>query len=220
MPIAEPSSACHRDEAPRRDPRKNLLLTATLVAGGVSRAVRVRNLSASGALVEAANLPTTGACATLQRGSLHRECVLMWQAKGRGGLKFAEPIDLSEWIPGTRGDGQMEVDRAIAEARAGTAAIAPPSTACDGSGEIEPGLLRRIAEELAFVSRRLEALGDDLTNDTHVVMRHATSLQELDISMQILGHVARLLVADRPNEVVKVIGMTDLRRRLQRNSLI
>ena len=220
MPIAKPSSACPRDEAPRRDPRKNLFLTATLVTGGVSRAVRVRNLSASGALVEAANLPATGAAATLQRGSLHCECVFVWQAGGRGGLKFADPIDLSEWIPGRSGDGQMQVDRAIAKARAGTATIAPPSTVRDGGGEIEPGLLRCIADELAFVSRRLEALGDDLTNDTHVVMRHATSLQELDISTQILGHLSRLLVADCPDEVVATIGMTDLRRRLQRNAPI
>ena len=220
MPIAEPSSACHRDQVPRRDPRKNLFLTATLVAGGVSRAVRVRNLSASGALVEAATLPATGAAATLQRGSLHCECVLVWRAQGRGGLKFVDPIDLSKWIPGTWSDGQMQVDRAIAEARAGTIAPAPVPTVGDANVEIESGLLRRIADELAFVSRRLEALGDDLTNDTHVVMRHATSLQELDISMQILGHIARLLVADRPDELVKAIGMTDLRRRLQRNAPI
>lgn len=220
MPDAVPSSVHNRDEAAYRAPRKNLFLTATLAADGVSRAVRVRNLSASGALVEAATLPATGGAATLQRGSLHAECVLVWQAEGRGGLKFADPIDLTEWIPGAWGDGQMQVDRAIAEARGGHAAIVPPATASDACAEIEPGLLRRTADELAFVSRRLEALGDDLTNDTHVVMRHAASLQELDISMQILGHLARLLVADRPEEMVKAIGMTDLRRRLQRNSPI
>ena len=220
MPNAVPSSAHNRDEAAYRAPRKTLFLTATLVADGVSCAVRVRNLSASGALVEAATLPATGGAATLQRGSLHAECVLVWQAEGRGGLKFADPIDLADWMPGAAGDGQMQVDRAIAETRGANAATAPPTTVRDASAEIEPGLLRRTAEELAFVSRRLEALGDDLTNDTHVVMRHGASLQELDISMQILGHIARLLVADRPDEVVATIGMTDLRRRLQRNAPI
>ena len=79
-------------------------------------------------------------------------------------------------------------------------------------------MLRRAADELAFVSRRLEALGSDLTDDIHVVMRHTTSLQELDISMQILGHLAVVLVAKRPADAVDAIGMTDLRRRLQRKS--
>ena len=220
MPSAEPISACDRDGTPRRDPRKNLFLTASLVAGGVSRAVRVRNLSASGALIEAAGLPATGGAASLQRGSLNVECVLVWRAEGRGGVQFAEPIDLAEWIPGAGGDGQMQVDRAIAHTRA-RGPVADAATADgDAMAAIDPGLRRRTADELAFVSRRLEALGDDLTNDTHVVMRHAASLQELDISIQILGHIARLLTADRPDEVVKTIGMTDLRRRLQRHSPI
>ena len=216
MSSAVPSSPCHRDGAPRRDPRKNLFLTATLVAGGVSRAVRVRNLSASGALVEGATLPPAGGTAILQRGSLHAECALVWRAEGRGGLKFADPIDLADWIPGAAGNGQVEVDRAIAETRAG----GPKAETSAVSAEIEPGLIRRTADELAFVSRRLEALGDALTCDPHVVMRHATSLQELDIAMQVLRHIARMLVADRPEEVVAAIGMTDLRRRLQRNAPI
>jgi hypothetical protein len=216
-----PSADLLPDRSPRQEPRKNLFLTATLVTGGVNRAVRVRNLSATGALVEATGLSAIGGTASLQRGSLNVECVLVWQADGRGGLRFANPIDLAEWIPGARAGGQMQVDRAIAAARADLAAIVPPAVDDGGaSDEIASRLMLRTAEELAFVSRRLEALGNDLTNDTHVVMRHGASLQELDISMQILGHIARLLAADRPEEMVKSIGMTDLRRRLQRNSSI
>ena len=220
MPNVVPSSACDRDEAVYRSPRKNLFLTATLAADGIGRAVRVRNLSASGALVEAATLPPAGSPATLQRGSLIAHGMIVWRAEGRGGLQFADPIDLTEWIPGAAGDGQMQVDCAIAESRGACAVADAPMAGGDAMAAIDPGLRRRTADELAFVSRRLEALGDSLTNDAHVVMRHAASLQELDISMQILGHIARLLVADRPGEVVKAIGMTDLRRRLQRNSPI
>ena len=213
IPVAD------RDESGRRYPRKNLFLMATLVVGGANCAVRVRNLSASGAQIEAAKLPPSGGAVILQRGSLQAECDLVWVADGRGGLKFATPIDLADWIPGASAQDQMQVDRAIADAAATRGPVAEgPVVVRDAIAEIDPGLLRRTADELAFVARRLEALGDSLTNDAHVVMRHATSLQELDISMQILGHIARLLVAERPDEVVKAIGMTDLRRRLQRNS--
>lgn len=220
MSDAAPLPAADREEAARLYPRKNLFLMATLVVGGANRAVRVRNLSASGALVEAARLPPSGGRAILQRGGLHAECELVWQADGRGGLKFATPIDLADWIPGASAQNQMQVDRAIADAAATRGADPSSSAAPDPLAEIDPGLLRRTADELAFVSRRLEALGSNLANDPHVVMRHATSLQELVLSMQILGHISRLLVADRPEEVVNAIAMTDLRRRLQRGTPI
>ena len=207
MSIVAPASAPRPEGPPARAPRRNLFLTATLAVGGVGRAVRVRNLSASGALVEGAKLPATGVAAILQRGGISAECVIVWQVGGRGGLRFASPIVLSDWVPGASGEGHAQVDR--------PATAAPRA---DASPDIEPGLLRRTADELAFVSRRLQALGSDLTNDVHVVMRHATSLQELDISMQILGHLVTMLSADRPSDAVDSIGMTDLRRRLQRKA--
>lgn len=209
MPHVVPVPASSPQVTPARAPRKNLFLTATLAVGGVGRAVRVRNLSASGALVEGAKLPATGVAAILQRGDVTADCAIVWQVGGRGGLHFTTPIELSDWVPGASADRQGSVDR--------PAAAAPMP---DPSPDIEPGLLRRTADELAFVSRRLDALGSDLTNDVHVVMRHATSLQELDISMQILGHLATMLSADRPADAVAAIGMTDLRRRLQRNATL
>lgn len=215
-----PTSASDRDEAGRLAPRKNLFLMAMLMVGGANRAVRVRNLSASGALIEGLNLPPTGGSAILQRGSVHAECVLVWQADGHAGLRFANPITLRDWVPGASGDGQMRVDRTIAQTRATTATSSSPESAPGSFADIEPGLLGRTADELAFVSRRLEALGSDLASDPQVAMRHPASLQELDISMQILGHISSMLVAERPEELVKSIGMTELRRRLQRNSPI
>ena len=210
MPTAVPAPAAHPEASPRA-PRKNLFLTATLVVGGIGRAVRVRNLSASGALVEGTKLPVTGDATILQRGSLSADCTIVWQVGGRGGLRFIGPIDLADWVPGWTAEAPAKPDH--------SAAVVPAREPA-ASSAIDPGLLRRAADELAFVSRRLDVLGSDLTNDVHVVMRHATSLQELDSSMQILGHLAAVLAAERPADVVDAIAMTDLRRRLQRNSLL
>ena len=80
-------------------------------------------------------------------------------------------------------------------------------------------LPQRLAEELAYVGRLLESLGDDLCNEPLVVARHAEKLQNLDIASQILGHVAALLVTDQPAQAVKEIGMTSLRKRLLRVAL-
>lgn len=217
MPTHLPVRSSNRDVGPRRDSRKNMFLTAILAADGVCRPVRVRNLSKSGALIQAAILPGTGVTATLRRGGLQAECLLVWQADGRAGLNFFAPINLEDWFPGEWVDGE---GGDVAPDDEPEHLPPPVADLVAGRPEVEPGLLRRAAAELAFVSRRLEAVDDDLTRDHYVVVRHAASLQELGITMQIVAQLADLLVAERPDEVVRKIGMTDLRRRLQRNSPI
>ena len=73
--------------------------------------------------------------------------------------------------------------------------------------------------ELAFATRKLEALASDLADDPAVVIRHAAQLQDLDITTQVLGHLTRLLGSEQPESLLAAIGMEDLRRRLERVSL-
>ena len=54
----------------RTDRRSNVFLTATLVMASGSVAVRVRNISARGALIDGAALPPEGTAIELRRGSL------------------------------------------------------------------------------------------------------------------------------------------------------
>ena len=74
----------------------------------------------------------------------------------------------------------------------------------------------RLAEELEYARRMLEAMGDTLSNDSAVVMRHMVSLQSIDIISQLLGHVAAVTRSSDPIGAVQRIGMCELKARLTR----
>ena len=80
----------------------------------------------------------------------------------------------------------------------------------------EDALNVRLGEELDYVRRMLEALGDQLSGDPILIRRHAVALQSLDIVGQILGHVRNIVRSSDPHAAVEDIGMGDLRARLMR----
>ena len=78
-------------------------------------------------------------------------------------------------------------------------------------------LLRlRLAEELEYARRMIENLGDTLSADPHLVMRHMVALQSVDVAAQILGHIAKVIRSSDPEGAVDLIGMTELQGRLKR----
>ena len=80
-------------------------------------------------------------------------------------------------------------------------------------------LSQRLAEELEFARRMLDTMGDELSADAAVVMRHSVALQSVDIIGQMLGHIANVVRSSDPKETVNRIGMGDLKSRLTRKSL-
>jgi len=211
----------------RASPRTNLLLSATVEAGGLVIPVRIRNLSETGALIEGGGLPDAGMPLLLKRGDLQINAMVAWAAGGRRGVKFDGPTPVNEWTGGkpkpldcTGLRDQRRVDAIQAEARAdpltGRAQRAPepPPPAAT-----YPNLEASLADELGYVQRLLEDLGDTLIADLFLVQRHGQSLQSLDLVNQILGHVAAILRADDKGPVVEAIGMEDLRARLKRKPI-
>lgn len=206
---------------PRSAARTHLFLSATLRFGTVSAAIRLRDLSASGARIEGPRLPAVGVVAQISRGALSASGTTIW-SDGKGcGVRFDAPLRLDEWMPALASRDQLAVDAMVDQVKSGDADIVPFQPARQPSSPAAPGnpLTRQLAEELAYVGRLLESLGDDLCNEPLVVMRHSEKLQNFDIAAQILGHVAALLVAERPDQALDAIGMTALRDRLQRTSL-
>ena len=78
----------------------------------------------------------------------------------------------------------------------------------------------RLAEELEFARRMLTAMGDKLAGDPGVVVRHGTTLQSIDIVGQTLGHIADVVRCSTPEDAVDRIGMSELKGRLQRRSIL
>ena len=203
------------NEASQRDAaRVNIYLAAQLVSEHAHIQVTIRNLSSTGAQIQSRIALGEDTVVTLARGSLRAHGTLVWREGRLGGIEFVNPINLAIWVPGSSNPGQSDVDRVIAESR-GHVASAPLTT--EPSAQPTTGLAGRIAEELAFVSRKLDALGSDLADDPIVCVRHVKRLQDLDVSTQVLGHLVRLLNSSRPDEVLQTIGMEDLRRRLERS---
>lgn len=77
----------------------------------------------------------------------------------------------------------------------------------------------RLAEELEFARRMLDTMGDELSADAAVVMRHSVQLQSVDIIGQMLGHIANVVRSSDPPETVNRIGMCELKSRLTRKAL-
>lgn len=199
--------------------RKNLFLSAMLEDDGLRTLVTVRNMSSSGAQIETRDTLVAGTSPTLVRGNLRAPGRVAWVNGSRAGFQFESEVDLVAWVPGVVRCPQSSVDRMIVEARA---AITDDRAACslEFTQETSSEILRaRISEELAFSARKLQALGSDLADEPAVVARHAAVLQELDITTQILGHLAGLLASEDPRALLQGIGMADLRRRLERVSL-
>lgn len=201
-------------------PRTRLFLSATIRFERVSAPIRVRDLSACGARIEGARLPAVGIVAQISRGELTASGMIVWRDSNGCGMRFDQSLDLDQWMPGLAARGQIEVDDKVAAVRSGDADVLPfPSPPAPPPAQLDSLMPQRLAEELAYVARLLDSLGEDLCGEPILVMRHAEKLQNLDISAQILGHVAAVLVADRPEEAIDAIGMKTLRKRLQRTAL-
>ena len=84
----------------------------------------------------------------------------------------------------------------------------------------EDELQLRLAEEVEYVRRMLEAMGDSLSNDPAILVRHSVALQSVDVIGQILGHIANVIRSSDPEEAVERIGMGDLKGRLTRKSMV
>jgi hypothetical protein len=76
----------------------------------------------------------------------------------------------------------------------------------------------RLAEELDYARRMLDVMGDELSSDMGLVMRHAVALQTVDIVGQMLGHIAAVTRSSAPERAVDRIGMCELKSRLTRRS--
>lgn len=65
----------------------------------------------------------------------------------------------------------------------------------------------------------LDEMGEELSADLEVLIRHGVALQTVDIAGQILGHVANIVRADDSEAAVERIGMCELRARLQKQKV-
>lgn len=203
----------------RADPRMNLFLSATVEVDGRSLAVRIRNLSVRGAMIESHGLPREGSDIVIERTGMKVGGTLRWASGPRAGVQFDRTINLATWSPSLAlsARNQADVDGAVAAVRAGLAPVEPAERSKRAPNDAQ--LRGRISEEMSRVARMLEAASDALAGDPAVIARHLERLQEFDMAAQMLIELAALLAAEDPAVALGEVKLSDLHRRLTRTAL-
>jgi hypothetical protein len=159
----------------RSQARSNVFLTASLIAGTVPFAVRVRNLSTRGALLDGTSLPTAGARARLVRGELGVDGHIAWQSNGQAGMRFSGEIDVGAWVKRIGHAGQQRVDETITALRRDQ----PPPAVC-----------RAQAPSLAAISAELDAICERLAAWPSLTVEMGEEVVRLDALARKLQQLA------------------------------
>ena len=77
----------------RRARRSHVLMAASIEADGVAVAVKLRNLSPEGALVEGDQLPAVGRSVIFRKKELNLAGRVAWVTAGRAGIAFDAKLD-------------------------------------------------------------------------------------------------------------------------------
>jgi hypothetical protein len=77
----------------RKTRRSNVLMTASLELSGTSLPVKLRNLSAEGALVEGDKLPVEGASILFRKGDLGVSGSVAWVNGRQAGINFVQKLN-------------------------------------------------------------------------------------------------------------------------------
>lgn len=170
----------------RAESRTHLFLVAILAVGAASTPVHIRNLSASGALIEGSALPAVGAVVSIRRAGLFVEGVLAWRSKNQAGVAFKSNILVSAWLPGKSRLRQCTIDQIVFEARNWSEVTTDrPQLTCT---PLDPNWA---LVELNSLRSELVKLGDVLVQDVILVATHP-EIQLLDIAIQRIDRLLSL----------------------------
>jgi len=165
-----------------------MFLVATLYFNGASSPVRVRNMSATGALIEGASMPEIGATAILRRGALEAPATTAWSEVGKAGLAFDGPVEVSDWLPAKDGKRQTQVDQIAFGMKHATRTSAPVIVPVVQ----QAAPMIAIVADLAGLQAQLGQLGDQLAGDALVLVNHP-QVQLLDAAGQRIGRIIKAL---------------------------
>ncbi len=178
--VAHVAEACDG----RQLPRTHLFVAATLYAGSASAPVHIRNMSPSGALVEADALPPVGTSISLSRGRLHATGNIAWRAGRRAGVRFEAAVTVPDWMARQVSAGQQRVDALLAIVKKD----ARPEVSADSASPAN------VVDELGWLRSELGQLETALLRDATVVAAHP-EIQAIDISIQRIDRILELLRA-------------------------
>lgn len=161
----------------RRHLRTHIFLAALLKTPGGNCAARIRNMSQTGALVEASILPEAGTPVRLVRGSLEAAGETVWRSGSRCGVAFSSHVSVEAWLPDSNGR-QARVDALVSEVRNDNAF--PESPEAEAPSNAVHGQAFEVLADLA------RTMGRRIASDPVTIARFSVELQGFDILSQAL----------------------------------
>lgn len=186
----------------RHAQRSNTLISARALIGNTAWPVRIRNLSACGAMIESDVKVDVGSSIVLTRGRLRVPGEVAWRREGVIGVRFFEPLATEVWL-------KIPTKTAIAP-------DVFQKEAQPGSELPEAILIQRLSEEISLVARMVGIVAEALLEDPILRTRHATLLQELSIGEQILSEISDLLPESNMQAAIEQKATGSMRNRLLR----
>ena len=171
----------------RQQARTHLFVAATLYSDGACTPVTIRNMSKSGALIEAPVLPEAGERIWMKRGPLQAIGWIAWRVERKAGIRFEAPVHIADWMSRQGSAGQECVDALISIVR---------SDAPGAAAELPHGRGRTcISAELRELRQELAALEKSLLNDVILVATHP-EIQTIDICVQRIDRILKSISAE------------------------
>jgi hypothetical protein len=166
-----------------------------------------------GALVECEPLPPIGATVVISRGKLAIAGEVIRSKNSFFGVRFSEKIELHAWL--TDAAKPNLPSRQTEEDMPPQAQFKPEND--DGLFSHQT-LDQRISEEIQYVSRIVGVIGEVLVNDPVLRVRHASSLQQLDMGKQMLAEIAEIVAAKNKLDRISSAVTGPMRARMLREN--
>lgn len=195
----------------RADPRTSIYLAAALYTDGCSSPVKIRNISATGALLEGAAIPRVGTLVQLVRGTLIAHALVAWATDARCGLKFSGQVDVQSWRAAPTNVEQQRVDEVVRLVKAGAVPLPVPPLGQGKPADRTSIDTSELVGDLRQISKLLDKLGSELAGDSDIVTRHGPALQNVDIAMQMIAAIEAIMADHRSAEpnTIKLAGLRD-----------
>lgn len=208
-------------EEGRKSRRTHAFLAATLETDGKVWPVRLRNISETGALIDAPAKLSIGTTLTLCRSDVEIPCTVVREDKGFVGLFFDQPLSAATVdmlkVGKSSSHGGIRAVAPKSPEDAGKSASGSTGNSAFGSG-LRPSrspLDARLARELQYARSLLQFITEPIINDHTLLQRYGRNLQEIDYISQLLGHVAQIIATEDKEIAINQIGVAELRSRLK-----
>lgn len=192
--------------------RTKMFLSATMELKDSACPVKVRNLSPTGAMIEAREMPNPGTTLMLSRGGLAAAAEVVWSKPEFFGVRFTMDVDVARWIAEgvSQSSGKAPLTKGV------TASEADSSHAAERSFD-DTVVLSRMSEEISYLGRVMGHVGHLLSEDPLLRHRHGRIIQEVAMGEEKLDQLAAVLKSSDLVDAVERSITGSMRARLLRD---